>query len=45
VAAPAARFVDRFPDIAKEAMGRDSEHVRWYRVMLVATEPEGLVYA
>ena len=31
VAELAATFVDRFPDIAKEAMGRDSEYVRWYR--------------
>ena len=41
----AATFVDRFPVIAKEAMGRDTEYVRWYREMLVATEPKGLVYA
>ena len=45
VAELAAKFVDQFPDIAKEAMGRDSEYVRWYREMLVATEPDGLIYA
>ena len=41
----AEKFVERFPEIAKEAKGRDPEYVRWYRQMLVATEPDGLMYA
>jgi hypothetical protein len=41
----AEKFVERFPDIAAEAKGRDPEYVRWYREMLVATEPDGLMVA
>lgn len=41
----AAKFVERFPDIAKDAKGDDPEYVSWYQEMLVATEPNGLVYA
>jgi len=41
----AAKFVERFPDIAVAAKGRDPEYVRWYQEMLEATEPDGLVYA
>lgn len=41
----AIKFIERFPDIAKEANGRDPEYVRWYREMLEMTEPDGLMYA
>lgn len=41
----AAKFVKRFPDIAAEAKGKDPEYVLWYRQMLAATEPDGLMYA
>jgi len=41
----AAKFVERFPEIAAETRGGDPEYVRWYREMLVATEPDGLVCA
>ena len=41
----AKKFVERFPDIAAEARGRDPEYVRWYQEMVAATEPDGLVYA
>jgi hypothetical protein len=41
----AKKFVERFPEIAKEAKGKDPEYVRWYREMLAATEPDGLMYA
>ena len=41
----AEKFVERFPDIAEEARGRDPEYVRWFREMLAATEPDGLIYA
>lgn len=41
----AEKFVERFPEIAAEAKGRDPEYVRWYREMLAATEPDGLMYA
>jgi hypothetical protein len=37
--------VERFPEIAQEAKGRDPEYMRWYREVLVATEPHGLMYA
>ena len=41
----AAKFVERFPEIAAEAKGRDPAYVKWYEEMLEATEPDGLVYA
>lgn len=41
----ARKFVARFPEIAKEAKGSDPEYVRWYREMLRATEPDGLISA
>ena len=41
----AEKFVERFPDIAAEAKGPDPEYVRWYQEMMVATEPDGLIYA
>jgi hypothetical protein len=41
----AAKFVERFPDIAEEARGSDPEYASWYREMLIATEPYGLVCA
>lgn len=44
-AALAVKFVERFPDIAEESRGRDPEYVRWYREMMAATEPDGLICA
>ena len=41
----AEKFVERFPEIAEEGLGKDSAYVRWYEEMLEATEPDGLMYA
>ena len=38
----AEKFVERFPHLASEGQGEDPQYVRWYKVMLDDTEPDGL---
>jgi hypothetical protein len=41
----AAVWIGRFPDLAAEGKGKDSEYEQWYRQMLLSTAPAGLVGA
>ena len=41
----AAKFVARFPQVAESGRGDDPAYAAWYREMVAATEPGGLVYA
>lgn len=41
----ATKFISRFPDMAAAGLGNDDSYVRWYKEMVEATEPEGLIYA
>jgi hypothetical protein len=41
----ADRFVGAFRDLVADAHGADSEYAMWFRSMLTATEPLGIVYA
>jgi hypothetical protein len=38
----ARKFVERFPALAFAGWGRDEPYARWFREMLVASEPNGL---
>jgi hypothetical protein len=41
----AAKFIERFPNIAALGRGEDPDYARWYSEMVEATEPAGLIYA
>lgn len=41
----ATRILELYPDLSMESQGRDAAYGNWYREMLQATEPEGLIIA
>lgn len=41
----AEKFVARFSKLAAEGKRPDLEYAEWYRKMLAATQPEGVIYA
>jgi hypothetical protein len=41
----ASKFVERFPELSKACLGKDSEYVNWYSRMLEDTAPDGFIYA
>ena len=39
----AKKFVERFSELAERGNSKDADYVRWYKDMVEATEPDGLV--